>query len=63
VLKLGYIQIANLRVRKGGKWELGFAYFWTGKIGFGLLGMGTTDTKMGNPYAIIKTVAVGHKFK
>jgi hypothetical protein len=29
-----------------GKWELGFAYFSTGKIGFGLLGLGKKDTKM-----------------
>ena len=31
-------------------------------MGFGLLGLGMTDTKMemANPYAIIKTVVVGH---
>ena len=34
------------------KWGLGFAHFCTGKIGFGLLGLGITNTKlgMGNVY-------------
>ena len=29
------------------KWELGFAYFCTGKMGFGSLGLGITNTKLG----------------
>jgi hypothetical protein len=27
-------------VPEGVKWELGLIYFWTGKMGFGLLGLG-----------------------
>ena len=33
---------------EGVKWELGFTYFCTGgKIGFGSLGLGLTNTKLG----------------
>ena len=32
---------------EGVKWELGFAYFSTGKMGFGSLGLGTNN-KAGN---------------
>ena len=36
----------NTRLCEGVKREHGFAYFWTGKMGFWLLGLGTNDTKM-----------------
>ena len=32
---------------EGVKWELGFAYFYTGKMRVGLLGLGITNTKLG----------------
>ena len=32
---------------EGVKWELGFAYFCTGKMGFGSVGLGITNTKLG----------------
>ena len=32
---------------EGVKWELGFAYLFTGKMGFGSLGLGLTNNKMG----------------
>ena len=32
---------------EGVKWELGFAYFCTGKMGFGSPGLGITNTKQG----------------
>ena len=32
---------------EGVKWELGLAYFCTGKMGFGSLGLGITNTKLG----------------
>jgi hypothetical protein len=31
----------------GVKWKRGFVYFWTGKMRFGLLGLGMKDIKMG----------------
>ena len=32
---------------EGVKWELGFAYFCTGKMEFGSLGLGITNSKLG----------------
>ena len=32
---------------EGVQWELGFAYFCTGKMRFGSLGLGITNTKLG----------------
>ena len=32
---------------EGVKWELGFAYFCTGKMEFGSLGLGITNKKLG----------------
>ena len=32
---------------EGVKWELGFAYFCTGKMKFGSLGLGITNTQLG----------------
>ena len=32
---------------EGVKWELGFAYFSTGKMGLGSLGLGITNSKLG----------------
>ena len=37
----------NMRALKGVKWYLGFAYFGTGKMKFGSLGLGITKTKLG----------------
>ena len=47
---------------EGVKWELGFAYFRTEKIGFGLLGLGTkyTNMRLGDKYTTTKTVVVAH---
>ena len=37
----------NDEVPEGVKWELGFAYFCTGKMGFGLLRVGIINAKLG----------------
>ena len=39
--------IVKFRVLKGVEWELGFACFWTWKIGFRSPGLGIPKTKLG----------------
>ena len=42
-----YNKDTSLEGPEGVKWELGFVYFCTGKMGFGSLGLGITNTKLG----------------
>jgi hypothetical protein len=42
-----YLTKTYYRGSRRGKWELCFAYFWTGKMGFALLELRMKDTKMG----------------
>ena len=45
--KIHVISNAIYQGPEGVKWELGFANFCAGKIGFGSLGLGITNTKLG----------------
>ena len=47
----GYTKFSNFEGHEGVKWELGFALFLAGKMGFQLLGLG---------FAVSKTIANGN---